>query len=89
MHTPPAAEASSAAAQPQPVDALGRPSPKRTDFSGWSRAGLEKFARETADENLVLKQQLKDAQAAWRTLVLEIADLRDEANNIAAQHRKT
>ena len=85
--TTPEAAPSSAAAQP--LDALGRPSPNRTDFTGWSRAGLEKFARNAADEILVLKQQLNDAQTAWRRLVLEIADLRDEANKIAAQHRKT
>lgn len=66
-----------------PLNALGQPSPGRTDFAGWSRAGLEQFAREAADENLVLKAQLKDLQANWRSLVIEAEDLRQEANYIA------
>ncbi|OXE36618.1 MAG: hypothetical protein CGW95_06505 [Phenylobacterium zucineum] len=43
----------------EPVNALGEPSPNRTDFTGWSREGLERFAREVADENLVLRTDLK------------------------------
>ena len=43
----------------EPVNALGQPSPNRTDFKGWSREALERFAREAADENLVLRTDLK------------------------------
>jgi hypothetical protein len=39
-------------------NALGQPSPNRTDFSRWSRDGLEQFARHAADENLLLRRQL-------------------------------
>jgi len=54
-----------------PTNALGQPSPNRTDFKDWKRETLEKFAREAADENLVLRTQLKDALNAWRKLVKE------------------
>lgn len=40
---------------PVAYNALGQPSPNRTDFSGWTRKGLELFARNVADENLVLR----------------------------------
>jgi hypothetical protein len=43
----------------QPTNALGQPSPNRTDFSAWSREALEAFARQAADENLVLRTDLK------------------------------
>lgn len=32
--------------------------PNRTDFKTWERATLERFAREAADENRVLRDQL-------------------------------
>jgi hypothetical protein len=51
------------------TNALGQPSPHRTDFSGWSRQGLEEFARQAADENLVLRHDLKVALEAWRAAV--------------------
>ena len=54
-----------------PVNALGEPSPGRTDFSKWTRGGLEMFAREAADENLVLRNDLKYALASWRQAVKE------------------
>lgn len=47
-----------------PVNALGEPSPGRTDFGSWSRAGLERFARQAADENLVLRRALAAAGIA-------------------------
>ena len=43
----------------EPVNALGYPSPNRTDFKGWSRETLEQFARDAADENLVLRADIK------------------------------
>lgn len=56
-----------------PVNVLGQPSPNRTDFSAWSRPTLEQFARQVADENLVLRDDLKNALAAWRQAVRESA----------------
>jgi hypothetical protein len=53
------------------VNALGQPSPGRTDFRTWERATLERFAREAADENLILRTQLKDALAAWRRALVD------------------
>ena len=38
----------------------------KTDFSTWKRDVLEDFARAAADENLILKEDLKAALAAWR-----------------------
>lgn len=52
-----------------PVNALGQPSPNRTDFKAWRRETLEQFARQAADENLVLRDDLKNALAAWREAV--------------------
>jgi hypothetical protein len=49
-----------------PVNALGEPAPGRTDFSTWERGNLESFARQAADENLILRTQLREALAAWR-----------------------
>lgn len=53
------------------TNALGQPAPGRTDFKDWSRDGLERFARQAADENLVLRTDLKTALAAWRAAVKE------------------
>ena len=55
----------------QKINALGQPSPGRTDFTTWSRDGLERFARIAADENLVLRTDLKATLAAWRQAVIE------------------
>lgn len=41
------------------TNALGEPSPRRTDFSAWERKTLEAFARDAADENLVLRADIK------------------------------
>lgn len=56
-----------------PRNALGDPAPGRTDFTRWQRVNLEAFARQAADENLVLraenaqlKEDLATALAAWR-----------------------
>lgn len=43
----------------EPTNALGEPSPRRTDFSTWDRKALEQFARDAADENLVLRADNK------------------------------
>lgn len=48
------------------VNALGQPSPGRTDFKDWSRETLEAFARQAADENLVLRANNDALHAAWR-----------------------
>lgn len=60
-----------------PVNALGEPSPGRTDFTKWERPNLEAFARQAADENLVLRTELAEAKenlaaalAAWRRLTV-------------------
>lgn len=37
-----------------------------TDFKDWKRETLEQFARQVADENLQLREDLKAALAAWR-----------------------
>lgn len=57
----------------EPTNALGEPSPNRTDFTKWARPNLEAFARQAADENLLLraevaqlKTDLATALAAWR-----------------------
>lgn len=54
-------------------NALGEPSPNRTDFARWARHNLEAFARQAADENLLLRtenaqlrEDLATALAAWR-----------------------
>jgi hypothetical protein len=47
-----------------PINALGERSPGRTDFSRWSRENLERFARNAADENLLLRRALTDAGIA-------------------------
>jgi len=54
----------------KPVNALGEPAPQRTDFKNWSRENLERFARQAADENLVLRDDLKNALAAWRQAIM-------------------
>jgi hypothetical protein len=54
------------------VNALGEPSPNRTDFKNWERETLEQFAREAADENLVLRTDLRAALDAYRKLVIQM-----------------
>jgi hypothetical protein len=51
------------------VNALGQPAPNRTDFTLWSRENLEAFARQAADENLVLRADNKALHEAWRQAV--------------------
>ena len=53
------------------VNALGQPSPNRTDFKNWERSNLERFARQAADENLVLREEVKLLRNAWRKEVVE------------------
>jgi len=43
----------------------------KTDFSTWQRKTLEDFARQVADENLELKEQLRAALAAYRMEVVK------------------
>jgi len=42
-----------------------------TDFATWKRETLEQFARQAADENKQLKEDLKAALAAWRAELLK------------------
>ena len=51
------------------LNALDQPAPGRTDFTNWERSTLERFARQVADDNLVLRTDLKVALAAWRGAV--------------------
>lgn len=41
----------------------------RTDFSTWQRETLEQFARQAADENKQLRQDLRTALDAYRAEV--------------------
>jgi len=40
-----------------------------TDFTAWDRSTLEQFAREAADENLVLRENNKALHTAWRQAI--------------------
>lgn len=42
----------------------------KADFTLWQRENLEKFARQAADENRELRENLKFALEAWRKCVL-------------------
>ena len=57
------------AADESTLNALGEPSPNRTDFKQWDRENLERFARQAADENLILRSSLRVALDAWRDMV--------------------
>jgi len=46
-----------------------------TDFKSWDRETLERFAREAADENRQLRDDLRTALDAWHKLVKETAKL--------------
>lgn len=54
-----------------PLNALGEPSPNRTDFKDWDRENLERFARQAADENLVLEANNKVLLRAWRDVMVK------------------
>ena len=43
----------------------------RTDFSTWKRETLERFARQAADENKQLREDVRAALAAFRHFVKE------------------
>lgn len=45
--------------------------PNRTDFSTWKRETLERFARQAADENKQLREDVRAALAAFRHFVKE------------------
>ena len=51
---------------PTPTNALGEPSPNRTDFTNWQRPNLERFARQAADENLLLQEAVKQLRGDLR-----------------------
>lgn len=50
----------------EPTNALGEPSPNRTDFTNWQRSNLERFARQAADENLLLQEAVKQLRSDLR-----------------------
>lgn len=41
----------------------------KTDFKDWGREALEAIARALADENEILKKDLKTALESWRNLL--------------------
>lgn len=41
----------------------------KADFSAWSRATLERFARDVADQNLQLRADVRTALDAYRALL--------------------
>jgi len=43
----------------------------KADFTQWSREGLEKLARELADQNELLREDNKALLSAWRKLVTQ------------------
>ena len=45
----------------------------KTDFKTWERERLEKFARDAADENRELRQQVNDLLRAYRAEVIRNA----------------
>lgn len=50
--------------------ALPAPVPVREDFKTWQRENLERFARQAADENKQLRDNLRVAIDAYRQLVV-------------------
>lgn len=42
----------------------------QADFSSWDRATLERFARQAADENRELRENVRVLHDAWRQFVL-------------------
>jgi hypothetical protein len=65
------------------VNALGQPSPNRTDFKSWSRESLEAFARQAADENLVLQANVAALLAQWREVTIAVAAEREACAALA------
>lgn len=59
------------------TNALGQPSPNRTDFKDWSRESLEAFARQAADENLVLQANVAALLQQWRDVTIAVAEERE------------
>ena len=53
------------------VNALGQPSPNRTDFKAWDRDALEKFARHCADDNLILSDKLQKIEFVFDRAFLD------------------
>jgi hypothetical protein len=68
------------------INAMGRPAPNRTDFTLWRRDTLEAFAREAADENLVLRENNKALHEAWRQAILRDSGLCAGAQEDLARH---
>ena len=53
------------------LNALGQPSPNRTDFKDWPRDAIERLARQAADENLILAANNRELLAAWRDVMVK------------------
>jgi len=67
------------------VNALGQPSPNRTDFKDWSRENLEAFARQAADENLVLQANVAALLKQWREVTIAVAEEREACAVLAGE----
>ena len=57
----------------------------KADFTQWSREGLEKLARELADENEQMREDNKALLSAWRKLVTQIGQAEAPAGLRAQQ----
>ena len=57
----------------------------KADFTQWSREGLEKLARELADENKQMREDNKALLSAWRKLVTQIGQAEAPAGLRAQQ----
>ena len=57
----------------------------KADFTQWSREGLEKLARELADQNELLREDNKALLSAWRKLVTQIGQAEAPAGLRAQQ----
>jgi hypothetical protein len=51
---------------------MSEPLTGKADFSTWDRQTLERFAREAADENAVLRADLRTALDAYHKLLAEM-----------------
>lgn len=71
------------------TNALGQPSPNRTDFKDWSRESLEAFARQAADENLVLQANVSALLQQWRDVTIAVAEEREACAKVCEAQVET
>jgi hypothetical protein len=53
----------------------------RTDFKTWNRETLEQFARETADELIILRELNTALHNAWKKEVALNAEIKSRGNS--------